>query len=1382
MRSILRRVHTGVFSHISLVTVALIAALTSFPGMVPADTKLYLYLNPGRLISDAPWSWDMRFLGGWVPHQNVGYLWPTGPFFYFFELIDVPDWIAHRLWIATLMAIAGISTARLARFMGLGVPAAFLAGLAYQFSPYVLPYISRTSALLLPWCLLPWLVHLASKYALHRRVRDLVVFGLIVASSGGLNATALLMVAPAPLIWMFVLLKRQGHSFTRIFSPIFQVGLVSVGVSVWWLAGLFVQGRFGAAVLSYSEALVSTSATSSAPEVLRGLGYWLFYDRGPVAPLTTASDPYQSSLALISLGAGLVVIGMVGVMRAGRWRSPLGIMLVTGLVLSVGAHPFADSSPLFDFLADNPRSSLSLALRSSSRAVPLVVLAVAIGIGFAWDCYAPRVRRNRIVSLSLVALVIIANLPAAVNGDLADRALLRPEQLPEAWNRAADYLDDRYDAGHTGAVLLVPGIESAAYRWGYPVDAILPGLTKKPLLTRDWLPLGSPALMDLLYALDDSFQNGTANPNSIAPVARLLGADTVMFVSSHQYERFDSARPARSHDVFDPVPPGLTFLESFGDRRVNVPPAPIGSRPVWDSENIAFPPIELPEILLYAVDDAVSAARLFDEASIIAADGTGLVDLASSDAISGNELLLSEASLPIETLDRVMSDASTFLITDSNRRRAHHWRGSQDVWGATEPLSGVVTVADAFDSRLPIHPGQDSQSETIIEDAPIEALASLYGAELRYQPEYRPRMAVDGDPMTSWKVPSGSSSIGSTLTLRSANRLSSLLLLQDSNEFSSNRILRVSIRTEGSSWKSHELTDSSLSSPGQRIPVSPPAQEIQIRIDGVLDEDDRSLSNGVGFREVVDLDLSSPEVVRLPERLAPPSGSTVAYSLTRLRSDPYDRARRDPEQHLLRRLPLAMDSIDAMTAEVRLDPKADDAMLGRILGVDDGFSDRRLQGNAQWWGPAAFDGDPETAWWSPLPNDAADSPSGSFTRRLEQPMRWIEVMQDVSPVSSRIRTMRIEYLDDNRLTGFVDIDVSSDGRILLAPRSADAVNLRILDVDASTVFDPHTDQEVAGPVSIAEIRSDAWANEALPTAFDTGCRNDLLEIGGSPVPVRLTGNPIEALSGDPIRFEACSLFGLRISAGSLLRTPPGRFSGLNIDRLVIVAGSRPAFGGVEPLDFRLGRTDFSTEVSACPQTCWLEAPFGASRGWTASIDGADLNTPIRSAAGRSLWQLSATPSGVVSAAWTPQIFLWWGLAISGTVILVLIAVWGFDRKRHGRSHPATHEQRENRWQESHISSIRIALLGALASSVIVEPLWGAAVGAAFLVFPRYILARLSIAAVAIGYLFVILQQLRVGADPGFGWPSVFERAHKPMMASVLVFALSLVGKSRIPDR
>src|SRR5690606_17212960 len=141
-----------------LAVLAYLPALTAAPGRMPADSKLYLYLDPGRFLADAASTFDPRQFAGWVPHQHVAYLWPTGPWYWLFDVLGLPDWVAHRLWLGTLLLLAGLGVRWCGRLLGLDVVAALVAAVAYQLSPYVLPYVSRTSVMLLPWAGLGWIV------------------------------------------------------------------------------------------------------------------------------------------------------------------------------------------------------------------------------------------------------------------------------------------------------------------------------------------------------------------------------------------------------------------------------------------------------------------------------------------------------------------------------------------------------------------------------------------------------------------------------------------------------------------------------------------------------------------------------------------------------------------------------------------------------------------------------------------------------------------------------------------------------------------------------------------------------------------------------------------------------------------------------------------------------------------------------------------------------------------------------------------------------------------------------------------------------------------------------------------------------------------------
>ena len=63
-----------------MVLISYIPLFFNDPGRVAADTKAYLYLDPFRLLERAAYMWQPELAFGTVTHQNIGYLWPIGPF------------------------------------------------------------------------------------------------------------------------------------------------------------------------------------------------------------------------------------------------------------------------------------------------------------------------------------------------------------------------------------------------------------------------------------------------------------------------------------------------------------------------------------------------------------------------------------------------------------------------------------------------------------------------------------------------------------------------------------------------------------------------------------------------------------------------------------------------------------------------------------------------------------------------------------------------------------------------------------------------------------------------------------------------------------------------------------------------------------------------------------------------------------------------------------------------------------------------------------------------------------------------------------------------------------------------------------------------------
>ncbi|MEO7397533.1 MAG: alpha-(1-_3)-arabinofuranosyltransferase family protein, partial [Ilumatobacteraceae bacterium] len=897
--------------HVALLAaLAYLPALTAAPGDIPADTKLFLYLDPGRLTADALYSWDSRQFAGWVPHQTVSYLWPSGPWYSVFSWLGVPDWIAHRLWIGTLLLVAGLGVRWVSRLLGLAPAGALVAAMFYQLSPYVLPYLSRTSTMLLPWAGLGWLIGLTIRAATRSRWRDAGVFGLVIATIGATNATAILMIAPAPALWLLHAAWARSIAWRTALLTAAKLGGISLVMSAWWISMLLVQGAFGADVLGYSETLEAVSLTSSSTEVMRGLGYWLFYVRDPIGFTTTASFEYMASgraIAITFVILGFALLGLV----ATRWTSRrFAMMLVfVGVVLAVGVHPIADPSPLMAGFADNSRSSLALAMRSSTRALPLSTLGFALGLGaLATAAGRTRWRARRFVPIML-AVLAVANLPVLFNGGFVDPILTRDEQPPPAWQQAADALDAR-PPGYR--VMQLPGIEFGAFRWGYTVDPPLPGITARPLVTRDLLPLGSAGAMDLLYALDDRFQEGTAEMRTVAPIARLLGADVIWLPNDVAFDRFRTPRPESISAMFANAVDdgtGLGAATPFGPATPNVPT--IG---VVDEDSISNDDIgtALPAVELVPVADPQPIVRVKTDAVVVAGSGDGLIDAAAAGLLTGNELVRyaadliderSEAGDPIASADRV-------VITDSNRDRAHHWHSSQDVTGFTEDGSDApgVLELDTSDQRIPVFADATTDDRTIaVQIGGTRAVASGYGEPFAYRPEDRAAMAVDGELATAWVVADRAEPVGEYLRVTADSPFTTMHLVQPQDR--RNRWITTIDVTDSSGTYALRLDEGSRSETGQIVTLRAPSTQVTLTITATAHDPTAPANalDAVGFAEATSELGVSEEVIFVPRNVLAHvvAGQDLDIVLSRLRTRATNRWRGDPEPVLVRSFSLA---------------------------------------------------------------------------------------------------------------------------------------------------------------------------------------------------------------------------------------------------------------------------------------------------------------------------------------------------------------------------------------------------------------------------------------------------------------------------------------------
>ena len=1385
-----------------LAAVAYLPLLATRPGWVSADTKTYLYLDPGQLLRRAPSMWDPSVGMGTVTHQRIGFLWPMGPFYWLAETAGLPDWVAQRLWWGSIIFFAGAGVAYLLRTLGWKGPGVTAAVFTYALSPVILTLVARLSGVLLPFAGLPWLVALTVQTLRHKGWRHPALFALTVATFGSVNATGLLLVGLAPALWLpyAVWGSREVRARQALLAGL-KIAVPTVAVSAWWIAGLNVQRTHGIDIIRYTESAKTVASASVSNEVWRGLGYWFFYGRDRLGPWIEPSYGYTQWPHLIALTYLIPLLGIAGAVFA-RWqhRAYFVLLILVGLTLGVGAYPW-DANPPFGRLVQRfQETDAGLAMRSLPRAVPLVALGTAVLLGAG---VTSLVRRwpslSRPAAWTAVVLAVLT-LPPLWLGQFVPRNLRRHEEVPTYWRDAADHLDER---GDDTRVLVVPGSDFAAYRWGNTVDPILPGLAERPSVQRETVPNGTAASANLLNALDLTLQEGTAEPAALAPIARLLRAGDLLVVSDWQYERNSLPEPRRFWELVQEGD-GLgrpTAFESAARRR-----SVDRDRP--------------PELAVVPVDDTPSivAAQPTAHPVLVAGDGAGLVDAAAAGLIDGTELIRYTAPLTERDVERALDDGAVLLLTDSNRKRGERWNTLRHTRGHTETVAGAALAADPNDNRLPLFPSAEGDTDTqtvVVRRGGISAEATSYGNAITYVPADRPMLAVDGDPATAWRTAAFADARGERIELTLSTRVTTdeVRLRQPDGE-ATRRVTRVRLRFDGAD---PVVVDLDRGDATVRFPSRSFSQlAVEIVADSAGGEPSYAGHSGIGFAEIEVGGIPNPddpgrETVRLPVDLLEAAGAAsldhpLAVSLTRQRLEPADRGAAE-EPSLQRTFTLPSARRFGLTGTARLATAADSATIGELLArPEDGTvpvatSDTQPDEGVVSSAPFVFDGDPATAWAA-----MENAPSG----------QWVEV-ELPEPVTVSTLPLTVVTDDDHSLP--TRVTVSVDGEELpavdlpLRDETGPAGTTATVDVDLGGEVTGRTfrvtvdatearvaDDAVYGdpipPVAIAELGLPGPTIPALPEAFDSGCRADLLTIGDDAVPVRVQGTMADALAARPLAVSLCGDEVELHGGDNHLATARGRETGIDLDRLVLrsaaggaasaggttLAAEAAAVAGGEPatppplVEVRHdGASDLSLHVTgATPgEPFWLVLGQSYSPGWSAALSGDSRVTGPQLVDGFANGWL-VTPSREsfdATLTFTPQQgvdrALW--LSLGAAVACIALALRPVRRAAAvAPAVPAAWAPAEAlRFQGTCPSPWRARViavgLGVLAWFV-AGPAVGLVVGVAAAVTARRAdwrrwLLLASPASLALAGLYVILAQILRSPEPGLDWPFQMRQVH-----------------------
>jgi arabinofuranan 3-O-arabinosyltransferase len=1110
--------------------------------------------------------------------------------------------------------------------------------------------------------------------------REPALFALVVLLVSAVNASSLVLVGVGPVLWVLALVLEDRELRGRVLGAVGRIGLLSFGVSLWWIAALRLEAAYGLPVLQVTERLETVAETSSPLDVLRGLGNWFFYGKDRLGYSIDQAADYLTSRPTIALSFAIPAIGLAAAL-ATRWRhrARFLLLLLAGTVLSVGAWPTSDPSPFAAAMGVfTEETSAGLALRNTARAVPLVILALAALIAAAVDAWRPH--RRRVAATALVSVVAAGGLlPVWQMGYLSEG--INRDPVPDYWYAAAEALDA---SGSSTRVLEIPGSPFGGYRWGNTVDPILPGLMDRPHVAREVLPLGSVESALLIDALDRRLQEGTFEPAMLAPVARLLSAGTVVLRSDLQYERFLTPRPRMLWDTLTAMAvPGLEDPVGFGEPRPNVA---IDRLPMLDELAFRTPPDaeDPPPVATFEVEDPAAIIRTapVTQPVVLAGDGDGIVDAAAAGLVDGKSLLLYLADLDEAELDAALNAGADLVLTDTNRRRIQTWfYAIRDTRGPTERPGETFDEPTGYDNRLELFPDANDDSRTVTEPVLPGVFGDAGGGASR--PEDRVTSAADGDLRTAWRI-GGADPTGARILLDAGSpvRTDHLTFIQPQDGPRDRVIDRIRITLDGGDPFDVELGEASWNRDGQVVTF--PEQEVQrveIELTSVtVPTFDPAGANAVGFAEVRLGDVIVEELVRLPldllRRTAGADGHRLDVVLTRLRTETAKGGRIDPELDLRRTFSLPVARSFRLQGVLRVNPNAKGPVLDEVLGttVTGGIAESAEHVAADLGSrpSRAFDGDPKTAWQSPF------GPSKE---------RWVGVVLDrpkpvgeltVHFLADGLHSVptRLRLEADDAPPVLVDVPAVADGpagttaSVTLPAPAGPAQTVRVF-VDDYRPVQPAPEDPDPGtilPVGITEITGTGMPHATDSVDLPRTCR-PLLEVDGVTVQLRAVGTVADARRGVP--FEICGDDEVDFVVGQHnIRSKKGLDTGIDLDRLVLSSaadgtpgevGSRGAprsSAGTSVTGVDDGRVSADVTLETDGEPFWLELGQSSNPGWEIEVSGATVG-PRRVVDGYANgWLIQPDEAGTleVHLRWAPQRLVWVTLVISALAALVCLAL------------------------------------------------------------------------------------------------------------------------------
>jgi arabinofuranan 3-O-arabinosyltransferase len=1304
---------------------AFVIAFAQRPGKVFADSRVELTANPGLFLDRISSIWSPTTdLGHIQSGQFVGYLFPQGAWFALAQAIGLPMWVAERLFMGTLLALAAWGVVLLMddlfdRERGL---AHIVAPLLFVANPYVAIFASRATVNLLAYVAMPWLmVAVCRGLRAPRRWHWPAIFAVAVAAAGGgVNAAFLPWVIGAPallVVYETVVLARRGRD---ALSFAWRTAVCTAVACAWWIVPVALQSRYGPNFLAFLEQPATIWSTTSMSESLRLLGYWILYFatsyQGSPEPSVSVAAPYLFSPAIIIATFAVPVLAALGLVwnRGWRYAPYFGLLAVGGLLVMASGFPL--DKPLERLMADVYYNVSSLQfLRTTYKAAPDVALGFAcLSAAACASLYRSaragmlRVRRFRVPAwgMLLVLLIPIGTALPFFNGTAIDQRLVY--KIPSYWRTALTDADRTTPGDHR--LMVLPGQVFSWYRWGETVGSIAPALTHRPVLVREATPYADPHAAELQAAVDDLVQQGRAVPGQLLPLLGLMAVGQILVPTDGVRTQSGEPDPATvAHTLSADFPAGRATA-TYGRVRTFTPQPGRGGSPM-----------ALPDMRRYVVSPlspGVVRAQAAAGATVLDGDAQGITELAAVHALNPRRALFYAGDLDRQgVLDRVREGAS-LVFTDSNR---HQYIAPSLTTGSTSPVLGPTDPIARGLAHYELFPDTGGADETVAVYSGVRFLRTPQAQSLGLRPEFRPYAAFDGRLSSAWLASfTDAASRYIDLALSKPRAIGTIRVHGHSDLLGGTTAVAISVNGGPEKLQPLKTGWTTVRLDNPRVTT------LRLRVATVI------FGPGLGGLDEVRVPgLRVHEALRLPTRLAQQtrgadlSHNPISIVLHRTTADfpyqagndveapqadnPFDAV--DPELGIKREVTLPAARSYGLRGWSSVNPAAPDPAIDRLAGVPASWrmaSSSRFEGTPINRASSAFDGDPRMAWIGDLlqgrtPWIAVRAPRPFLVRRLR--------LRPLSPDYGF--PSRVDVIADSGFVG--EAAVWRDGTIEL-PTPTRTTSLRLNLVRVRPPTGPHLLRAVA--ISGVQIPGLRPPHPRRRGRFATGCGALTVTAAGHKATAAVSGTLQQLDAGAPLALRSCGRAPLLplTAGGTLVTAAPGPVMRPDHIRLSspppagplpAAVDPRPTAAIVNPGTARDGMRDRVRLRVRAPS--WLVLGESYSRGWQAWCGPAggierSLGAPVMTDGYANGWpvgrdcqeaRFALAPQKLADASY-------WLSVVGGGVLLLAIAAEVLVRRRRrvDLAPPSV-------WVPSPPDPVRrLALRGALIAGLVSAPVAG----------------------------------------------------------------------------